>query len=95
MTVHRVTIQIRRPSGNDPGQISEGYYIVKENTLIMTHSDGEPVDETLFRRELRPNDNPAALAGVLTREVRRHMLGISKDEESFGRVLPYANQGVA
>lgn len=95
MIVERVIIQIRRPSGDDPGQVSEGYYIVNEGMLIMTHSDGEPVDDTMFRRKLRPDDNPAALAGVLTREVRRHMLGITKDEENFNRPLGYSNSGIA
>jgi hypothetical protein len=95
MTVHRVIIQIRRPSFGDPGQVSEGYYTVQDGVLVMTHEDGEPVSPDQFRHTLKAGDEPAAIAGILTREVRRYMLGITKAEEAFGRPLDYGNSGIA
>lgn len=92
--VHRVIIQIRRPSGDDPGQVSEGFYIVKDGVLIMTHGDGRPINDE-FRHVLKPVDDPAAIAGMLTRRVRRFMLGISEAEEAFNRPISYGNFGTA
>lgn len=94
MKVERVTIQIRRPTYNDPGQISEGFYTFDGTTLTMTKPDGTPIGEQ-FTLKLKPGDNPAAIAGILTRRVRRSMLGTSADEEAFGRPLNYDNPGIA
>jgi hypothetical protein len=95
MTVHRVIIQIRRPSGDDPGQVSEGYYVVHDGVLTMTHEDGQPVSPDQFRHTLKAGDDPAAIAGMLTRRVRRFMLGITETEEAFNRPLGYGNLGIA
>ena len=95
MEVHRVTIQLRRPTVGDPGQISEGFYTVSDGILTMTNPAGEPVDPDQFRHTLKPGDDPAAIAGILTRKVRRHVLGITETEESFGRRLNYGPSGIA
>lgn len=95
MIVQRVIIQIRRPTPGDVGQVSEGYYVVESGVLIMTHEDGEPVSPDQFRHTLKPGDDPAAIAGVLTRDVRRYMLGITKAEEAFNRPLRYSDSGIA
>jgi hypothetical protein len=97
MIVHRVIVQIRKPDGiDDTGQISEGFYIVEDATLIMTRGDGTPVDERLYRHELRDGDNPEAIAQVLTRKIRRQKLGLTDDSpEGFNRPLRYGRQGIA
>lgn len=95
MTVHRAIVQIRRPSPGDPGQVSEGYYVIEGNTLVMTHPDGEPISADQFRHQLNPGDDARAIAGVLTKLVRRQLLGISGEQEAFGRRLSYADQGIA
>lgn len=61
--------------------------------LIMIRPNGD-LDE-IHRQELRPGDDADAIARVLTRRVRRQMLGISEDNENFGRPLRYAAAGVA
>jgi hypothetical protein len=94
MTVHRVIIFIRQPSPGDPGQVSDGYYVLNAGELVMTHSDGEPVSPDQFRHTLKPGDDPAAIAGVLTRRCRRFLLGISEAEEAFNRPLGYSNAGI-
>ena len=95
MIVHRVIIQIRRPTLGDPGQVSDGYYTIAGNVLTMTHPDGEPVSPDQFRHTLKDGDDPAAIAGMLTRKARRFMLGISETEEAFGRPLGYVDLGLA
>lgn len=94
MTVHRVIIQIRRPSPGDPGQVSDGYYAVADGVLVMTNPAGEPIDPDQFRHKLKPGDNPAAIAGILTRKIRRLILGITKEQEAFGRPLAYSDSGI-
>jgi hypothetical protein len=95
MTIHRVIIFISHPSAGDPGQASEGYYVIEDGELIMTHSDGEPVSPDQFRHRLKAGDDANAIAGILTVQVRRLMLGITKADEAFGRPLNYGNSGIA
>ena len=95
MTVHRVIVQIRAPSPLDPGQVSEGFYVVEGGVLIMTRPDGSPVDPDRFRHVLKDGDSPAAIARVLTKLVRRDLLGLSADEEAFNQPLHYPRPGVA
>jgi hypothetical protein len=97
MTVKRVWVQIRKPdSAEDTGQVSEGFYIIEGATLVMTRGDGTPLDERLYRHELRDGDNTEAIAQVLTRKIRRQKLGLGDDSpEGFNRPLRYGRQGVA
>lgn len=95
MTIHRVIIQIRRPTETDRGQVSEGYYTITDGVLTMTRPDGEPVAEGQFTHILKPGDSPVAIAGILTRRARRYLLGISEESEAFGRRLEYTSTGVA
>jgi len=91
MTVHSVTVQIRRPSGDDPGQVMLAYYVVRGDELVLTRGDGTPVDEARFRHKLRPGDNPAAIAGVIGRQIRREALKITEEQEQFFAPLDYGS----
>lgn len=98
--VRRVIIQLRKPSDRDVGLVSFGYYVIDGETLVMTFATGEPVNpdqdgKGQFRHTLKAGDDPNAIAGVLTRQCRRFLLGISEAEEAFGRPLGYSNSGVA
>ena len=42
--VHKVTIQVRAPKGNFPGEVAEGWYVIVDGCLVMTDQDGKPVD---------------------------------------------------
>lgn len=98
--IHRVYAQIKPSKGNDPGQVSEGYYTIADGVLTMTRPDGEPVknpaEHTLYQHRLGPNDSPDVIAVVLTKKVRLHMKGIFTDEStSFNRTLEYRSEGIA
>jgi len=41
--VHYVTVQIRRPKGDDPDQVTHGAYIIDGDKLTMTTPSGKPV----------------------------------------------------
>jgi len=88
MPTHKqVTVQVRGPRGDDPGQISYGYYTIEGDLLIMT--DGEkPVrrmNGDLVTRRLKPGDDPDAVARLLTKDFRRHIHG----DTDFDRPLNY------
>lgn len=100
MTPLRVTVQIRRPEGSDPGQVSEGFYVVRDGVLTLTSPDGSPLmrsDGTPLEKthRLTPGDVPEAIARMLTKKARRELLGLTETEETFRRPLVYAPLGVA
>ena len=65
--VKRVVIQTRAPRGADPGRIAEGFYVVVDNSVVMTDQDGKPVGE---KHHLGPKDDPRPIACMLTRRRR-------------------------
>jgi hypothetical protein len=89
--VSKVTIQLRRPRGQDPGQVAYGYYKVEDNTVIMTDADGNPAGaETgkTFSRRLGPGEDPVGVACRMTRDLRTAFRSGSdrKDGFEYGRL---------
>lgn len=94
--VRKVLVQLRGSEGDDPGKITEGYYTVENGALTMTYPDGEPVHEFLFRATLKDGDSANSIAGLLTKDVRLHMMGITKEQDAFfSRPMNYGRSGVA
>lgn len=93
----RVVVQLEAPTEHDPGQITEGFYSVADGVLAMVYANGSPVliDGKPIEARLGPNDNPRAIAGRLTREVRRALANVTETEERFNRTLRYGNTGFA
>ncbi|MBP1091933.1 hypothetical protein [Bradyrhizobium diazoefficiens] len=89
MNVKQVAVHLRRPSGDDPGQATTAYYVVQGDVLVLTRANGTPVDPERFRHKLRPGDDPAAIAGVLGKQVRREALKITEEQERFYAPLDY------
>jgi len=73
--VHKVRIQVRAPRGNFGGEIAEGWYVVFENSVIMTDADGKPIDSEKHR--LAPGDDPHIVAHRLLRQRRTSPRGFS------------------
>ena len=100
-TIHRVTVQLDPPKDDFPGRVTEGYYIVDPfddgsgGVLVMTHPDGRPVDPVEFRHKIVAGDNVKAIAMMMTRKVRRHLLGLSPVQEKFARKIEYPKMGAA
>ena len=91
--IHRVTVHLEAPKGDYPGRVTEGYYIVDDGVLVMTHNDGKPVDPVEFRHILEPHDNPTTIAMMMTRKVRRFLSGQSETQEKFARKIAYPKMG--
>jgi hypothetical protein len=96
--VSKVTIQLRRPRGQDPGQVAYGFYKVEDNTVIMTDADGNPAGaETgkTFSRKLRAGEDPVGAACTMTRDLRSAFRSGSDRMDGFepGRRLHYPRNG--
>jgi hypothetical protein len=85
--VQTVIVQI------SPDQITEGYYIVDGETLIMTYADGTPADADHHRHKLRAGDDPHVIAGLMTKKVRSALLG--ETVPGFNNPIQYLSQGRA
>ena len=62
-----VWAQLRAPRNNDPGQIAEGQYGVSGGVLYLNDINGNAI----VSQQLRPDDNPLAVATRLLREKTR------------------------
>jgi len=41
--VHKITIEVPRPRGGDPGAVEEGYYCVADQHVVETDANGRPI----------------------------------------------------
>jgi hypothetical protein len=41
--VHKITIQLRAPRGNNPGKVAIGYYVVADSHVVLTDEIGKPI----------------------------------------------------
>jgi hypothetical protein len=65
--VQEVLVMVRRPSDNDPGEVTTGYYVIEDNTLQMTDQNGMPLKDSA-RVTLDPESNVKSIASSLTRK---------------------------
>ena len=93
--IQQVPVQLRSPSGDDPGRVTVGFYIIEDGKLTMTDENGKPVRSPIngdpYVHRLRPEDNAAAIASVLTKRIRSALRG---DDGDFNRRIEYSNAGI-
>jgi hypothetical protein len=66
--VHRITIQLRRPSGKDPGKIAEGWYCVNADSfVVLCDAAGKPLGSE--KHHVDPDGDARLIA---CRMLRRH-----------------------
>lgn len=95
--VRQVIAQISDPDETSPGQVTFGHYILADGLLVMTDANGTPVKRAageMFSHALGASDDVPAIARRMTREVRRHMLGLTEVQEKFNRRIEYDTAGV-
>ena len=103
--IHRVSIQLRRPMGNDPGAVECAcYFIGLGNVVVLCHRDGsaimregsrvrrrgEPPPLTRWERKLRPGEDPLRAA----KELLLQKYNAGKKGSDFNRPLRYPPSGV-
>ena len=94
--VYRISVQIQAPKGNFPGQITCGYYTVKDGLLTMTTEAGKPMlreSGLPYEHKLVDGDNPVAIAQQMTREIRLMLRGETATQAKFGKPLSYPKTG--
>jgi hypothetical protein len=97
--VFSVTIQIKAPRGDDPGQVCHGCYTLTDGVVTLTDRDGHPVQDAhgrQYSRKLSPGATvaDADIAGrSLTKEFRLALLGKTPSNERFSRPLEYRDRG--
>jgi hypothetical protein len=103
MAVHRVAIQLRRPSGpDDPGAAAAGCYVVEGGDMVvLTDRDGVPLVRergratrgepvARYARKLRAGEDAYRAARDLL--MQKHVA--AKRGSDFSRPLRYSNAGV-
>jgi hypothetical protein len=80
-----VTVQINRASENDPGEVARGFYIVKDDVVMLLDQDGQP---TGTHQRLIAGDDAHRIA-------QRLLLKSRPKREGFNRPLRYEKFGVA
>ena len=66
--IHKVTVQVRAPRGNFPGEVAEGWYCIVDGCLVMTDADGKPIDSE--KHHLTSGQDARLLACRLVRRRR-------------------------
>jgi hypothetical protein len=65
--VNEILVTVRRPSGNDPGEVTVGYYTIENNSLWLTDQNGIPLMDS-NAVQLESEANVRAIASSLTKE---------------------------
>ncbi|WP_027578396.1 hypothetical protein [Bradyrhizobium sp. Ai1a-2] len=97
--VKQVSAIVANPSmlrDNDPGQVTIGYYTLKDDVLTMTDGTGEPVRNRYGEKtthKLQAGEAPDVIAKRLTLKIYRRIRG--SDDIGFGRRLVYPKVGIA
>jgi hypothetical protein len=65
--VHDVIVMVRRPSENDPGEVTTGYFTLEDNQLWLTDQNGIPLKEFMAVK-LESEANARSIAASLTKE---------------------------
>jgi hypothetical protein len=60
MEIHRVSVQLRRPMGNDPGAAEVACYIIEKDVVVLCHRDGKAIEREVSSR-VRRRGEPAPL----------------------------------
>jgi hypothetical protein len=82
--IQSVTIELARPKGgNNPGKVAIGYFLVEDNTVVLTDKKGVAIDRHRFSRKLKDGESAKSIACILTRQQQRPKAG------DFDRVISY------
>ena len=86
-----IFVQMRRPTGGDPGVTEAGYFRVENNdVVVLVDINGNPRLNKKGKRleyKLKPGENARRIAALL---VRDHM---PNHREDFNRKIEYFNPG--
>jgi len=73
--VHRLTLQIRAPRGQDGGKIEIGYWCIADQHVVLCNEHGRPIEGE--KRLIGPNGDPKLIAVAMMKARRRNSAGPS------------------
>ncbi|MFZ2081296.1 MAG: hypothetical protein WAV38_32540 [Xanthobacteraceae bacterium] len=86
--IHRITIQLRAPKGNDPGKVAIGHYVVNpDNYVVLCDENGKPTGDEKHHLDAA-GDAKLIACGMLRR--RQNARSSSGD---FSRPISYPKIG--
>jgi hypothetical protein len=88
--IKRVRIQTAQPRGDRfPGAVEEAFYVVEDDSVVLTDKRGTPIDKHRLSRELQPGQDPHSIAAILLRQWKK------PKSSDFNRKIVYPKIGVA
>ena len=72
--VQEVTVSVRPSSDNDPGEITVGYFIVQDGSVVLTDAAGTPLNDAK-PEVLTDGVHPKSIAARMTRAPRSDTRG--------------------
>jgi hypothetical protein len=85
-----ITIQLRRPTEDDPGVIDEAWHRAEAGVVMLTDRYGVPLPGEGNRRTRGPNETARECAVQLLRSKSMH-----RASKAFNRKIVYPKIGVA
>lgn len=83
--VHKITIQLQRPSGKFPGRVETGHYVFVEGSVILTDEQGRPIGGNGTKQHIGLDGHHRNVASMLLRQWTRSIAG----SRSFNRPIDY------
>lgn len=107
-TVKRIYTTVRRPSGDDSGQVECGFYIFEKGVVTLTDESGTPLrrglDQRLSTRKLKgekeiPTWSAPVPSGLAEQQIAGRLLhgkfSSERSESDFNRPLIYPRHSIA
>jgi hypothetical protein len=82
--VRKVTVQIKAPKGQFPGEVAEGFYCVVANHVVLTDEAGKPVSGAA-KHYLASGDDARLIACRMVRNNRKGRASVA----GFNRPISY------
>jgi hypothetical protein len=95
--VFQVRVEIRPPKGDDPGQVSHGYYIIIDRQLTLTDPKGNVAQDDAgksYTHKLVSGDDAYVIACRLTKKLRDALRGGDAPPSGFSGPLNYGPSGI-
>lgn len=91
--IHRVIVQLEVPRPGNPGRVTNGYYRIEGDKVIMTGENGRPIVDnhgTRYEGQAGEGISADSVACILTRKISDKVRG----NDSFNRVINYSTAPV-
>jgi hypothetical protein len=82
--VHKLTLQVRAPRGNFPGQVDISYWCIADQHVVLCNENGRPIGAE--KRLIGPGDDPRLLAVAMMKRRRSSNFSDHISYPKLGRI---------